>query len=60
MKLKNKFYLIACFSLFLVFTACGGGDKHKRHNSLVDNFINKDIVTRDHPIINWAKLPGQS
>lgn len=50
MKLKNKFYLMAYFSLFLVFTACGGGDKHKHHNSLADNFIIKDIVTLDHPI----------
>ena len=51
MKLKNKFYLMAYFSLFLVFTACGKGDKHKHHKSMSDNFITRDIVTLDYAII---------
>lgn len=49
MKLKNKFLTLAYFSLTLVFTACGRGDKHKQHNSLAENFTHKDIVILDHP-----------
>jgi hypothetical protein len=49
MKLKNKFFRLAYFSLTLVFTTYGRGDKHKEHNSLADNFTHKDIVILDHP-----------